>query len=354
MVGVISGGVRACAGEGEAQPGGFAWCAVFGDFLDRVRPERLTGCSGSDILGSLPGISTGALSLDLALGGLRHPPRAHRRDLRPGVERQDDARPARRANAQKAGGVAAFIDAEHALDPSWAKRSGVNIDEPARQPARHRRAGAGDLRDARALQRGGRHRDRLGRRADPQGRDRGRDGRHARRPAGPPHEPGDAQAHRRIASSNCTVVFINQIREKIGVMFGNPETTPGGRALKFYASVRIDIRRIGSIKDGDNASATACGPASSRTRSPRPSATPSSTSCSTRASAPRATCSTWRGRGRPEEARGSATARPRSGQGRENAKQFLKDNPDNATAEHAEGPEGVDRLSEPMRVRGGG
>jgi recombination protein RecA len=85
-----------------------------------------------------------------------------------------------------------------------------------------------------------------------------------------------------IARSNATVIFINQIREKIGVMFGSPETTPGGRALKFYSSVRIDIRRTGSIKDGDEMSATASAPRSSRTRSPRPSARRSSTSCSTK------------------------------------------------------------------------
>jgi recombination protein RecA len=72
-----------------------------------------------------------------------------------------------------------------------------------------------------------------------------------RRPAGPPDEPGDAQAHRSISRSNCMVIFINQIRMKIGVMFGSPETTTGGNALKFYASVRLDIRRIGAIKDRD-------------------------------------------------------------------------------------------------------
>ena len=86
----------------------------------------------------------------------------------------------------------------------------------------------------------------------PQGRDRGRDGRRARRPAGAPHEPGAAQADRRRSrKSNTLVIFINQIRMKIGVMFGNPETTTGGNALKFYASVRLDIRRIGALKDGE-------------------------------------------------------------------------------------------------------
>jgi hypothetical protein len=85
-----------------------------------------------------------------------------------------------------------------------------------------------------------------------------------------------------IAKSNCCVIFINQIREKIGVMFGSPETTPGGRALKFYSSVRIDIRRIGRSRTAIRTSATASARRWSRTRSLRPSAPPSSTSCSTR------------------------------------------------------------------------
>jgi recombination protein RecA len=71
------------------------------------------------------------------------------------------------------------------------------------------------------------------------------------RPAGPADEPGAAQADRLDLASNCMVIFINQIRMKIGVMFGSPETTTGGNALKFYASVRLDIRRIGAIKDRD-------------------------------------------------------------------------------------------------------
>ena len=75
-----------------------------------------------------------------------------------------------------------------------------------------------------------------------------------RRPAGAPHEPGAAQADRHdLASRNTLVIFINQIRMKIGVMFGNPETTTGGNALKFYASVRLDIRRIGAIKQDEKA-----------------------------------------------------------------------------------------------------
>ena len=155
------------------------------------------------------------------------------------------------ANAQKAGGVAAFIDAEHALDPSWARKIGVDINDLlVSQPDTGEqaleicellvRSNGVDVIviDSVAA---------LIPRAEIEG------------------DMGDtvvglqarlmSQAMRKltgvIARSNCTVIFINQIREKIGVMFGSPETTPGGRALKFYSSVRIDIRRTGSIKDGD-------------------------------------------------------------------------------------------------------
>ena len=156
------------------------------------------------------------------------------------------------ANAQKAGGVAAFIDAEHALDPSWAKRLGVQLDDLlVCQPDTGEqaleicellvRSNAVDvivIDSVAAL--------------IPAGGNRRRNGRQPRRPAGPADEPGAAQAHRRdLPRASCTVIFINQIREKIGVMFGNPETTPGGRALKFYASVRIDVRRTGTIKEGE-------------------------------------------------------------------------------------------------------
>src|SRR5206468_3471215 len=155
------------------------------------------------------------------------------------------------ANAQKNGGVAAFIAAEHALDPSWAKRLGVNLsDLMVSQPDTGEqaleicellvRSNAVDLIviDSVAA---------LIPRAEIEG------------------EMGDShvglqarlmsQALRKltgcISKSKCTVIFINQLREKIGVMFGNPETTPGGRALKFYSSVRIDVRRTGSIKEGE-------------------------------------------------------------------------------------------------------
>jgi len=155
------------------------------------------------------------------------------------------------AESQKLGGIAAFIDAEHALDPSYAKRLGVDIDNLViSQPD----TGEQGLEIAEALVRSGAidivvvdSVAALVPKAEIEG------------------EMGDShmglqarlmsQALRKLAGaiskSNTTILFINQLREKIGVMFGSPETTTGGRALKFYASVRLDIRRIDSIKQGD-------------------------------------------------------------------------------------------------------
>ncbi len=200
---------------------------------------------------SIPGISTGALSLDLALGG-RGIPRGRIVEVF-GPESSGKTTLALTvvANAQKNGGVAAFIDAEHALDPSWARKIGVNIDDLlVSQPDTGEqaldicellvRSNAVDIIviDSVAA---------LIPKAEIEG------------DMGDTHVGLQArlmsQAMRKltgvIARSQATVIFINQIREKIGVMFGSPETTPGGRALKFYSSVRIDIRRTGAIKDGD-------------------------------------------------------------------------------------------------------
>jgi len=200
---------------------------------------------------NIPGISTGALSLDLALGGKGIPRGRIVEIFGPESSGKTTLALTVLAHAQKANGVAAFIDAEHALDPSWARKIGVNIDDLlVSQPDTGEqaleicellvRSNAVDVIviDSVAA---------LIPRAEIEG------------------EMGDAvvglqarlmsQAMRKltgvIARSSCTVIFINQIREKIGVMFGSPETTPGGRALKFYSSVRLDIRRTGSIKEGD-------------------------------------------------------------------------------------------------------
>jgi recombination protein RecA len=199
---------------------------------------------------NIPGISTGTLSLDLALGGKGIPRGRIVEIFGPESSGKTTLALTVAANAQKTG-VAAFIDAEHALDPSWAKRIGVNIDDLlVSQPDSGEqaleicellvRSSAVDLIviDSVAA---------LIPKAEIEG------------------EMGDAvvglqarlmsQAMRKltgvIARSNCTVIFINQIREKIGVMYGSPETTPGGRALKFYASVRIDVRRTSALKEGD-------------------------------------------------------------------------------------------------------
>ncbi len=200
---------------------------------------------------AIPGISTGAISLDLALGG-RGIPRGRIVEIF-GPESSGKTTLALTvvANAQKTGGVAAFIDAEHALDPSWARKIGVNIDDLlVSQPDTGEqaldicellvRSNAVDIIVVDSVAA-------LIPKAEIEG------------DMGDTHVGLQArlmsQAMRKltgvIARSSATVIFINQIREKIGVMFGSPETTPGGRALKFYSSIRIDIRRTGSIKEGE-------------------------------------------------------------------------------------------------------
>lgn len=195
-------------------------------------------------------ISTGALSLDLALGigGL---PRGRVVEIF-GPEASGKSTLAMHvvAEAQRAGGIAAYIDAEHALDPSYAEAIGLNIDELLiSQPDTGEqaleiadmliRSGAIDVVviDSVAA---------LVPRAEIEG------------DMGDTHVGLQArlmsQALRKLTAnlnkSQTIAVFINQLREKIGVMFGSPETTPGGRALKFYSSVRLDVRRVESIKDG--------------------------------------------------------------------------------------------------------
>jgi recombination protein RecA len=196
-------------------------------------------------------IPTGSLGLDIALGigGL---PKGRIIEIY-GPESSGKTTLALQtvAEAQKKGGICGFIDAEHALDPVYARKLGVDIDNLLiSQPDTGEQA----LEITDTLVRSGALRcagDRFGGGTDAAGRARGRDGRQPARPAGAADEPGAAEAHRLDLRSNCMVIFINQIRMKIGVMFGSPETTTGGNALKFYASVRLDIRRIGSIKERD-------------------------------------------------------------------------------------------------------
>ncbi|HOD81478.1 MAG: recombinase A [Planctomycetes bacterium ADurb.Bin126] len=199
------------------------------------------------------GISTGALSLDLALGGYGMPCGRICELFGPEGSGKTTLALHVIASAQKGGGVAALIDAEHAFDPTWARKIGVNLEQfLVSQPDTGEqaletcellvRSNAVDVIviDSVAA---------LIPRAEIEG------------------EMGDShvglqarlmsQAMRKltgaISKSRTCVIFINQIRMKIGVMFGNPETTPGGNALKFYSSVRVDIRRISTIKEGDSA-----------------------------------------------------------------------------------------------------
>jgi recombination protein RecA len=201
---------------------------------------------------AIEGISTGAISLDIALGGKGLPRGRVIEVYGPESGGKTTLTLHAIANAQKAGGVAAFIDAEHALDPSWAKRLGVDLEgllvsqpssaEEALKIAEMLiRSNAVDIIviDSVAA---------LVPRAEVEG------------------EIGDAhvgvqarlmsQALRilnpLVAKTKTCLVFINQIRQKIGVMYGNPETTSGGLALKFFASVRLEIRKTGQVKEKDD------------------------------------------------------------------------------------------------------
>jgi recombination protein RecA len=197
-------------------------------------------------------ISTGAISIDFALG-IGGMPRGRVIEIF-GPESSGKTTLALQviAEAQRKGGLAAFVDAEHALDAAYAKKLGVDVDNLlVSQPDNGEqaleivevliRSGSVDVVVVDSVAA-------LVPRAEIEG------------------EMGEAQmglqarlmsqALRKltgaVAKSKTALIFINQLREKIGVMFGNPETTTGGRALKFYSSVRVDIRRIGAIKDGDN------------------------------------------------------------------------------------------------------
>ncbi len=204
-----------------------------------------------EIVGHIPSISTGAVSLDYALG-IGGMPRGRVIEIF-GPESSGKTTLALQviAEAQKTGGMAAFVDAEHALDAQYARKLGVDLDNLlVSQPDNGEQA----LEIVEVLVRSGGvdvvvvdSVAALVPRAEIEG------------------EMGEAQmglqarlmsqALRKltgiVSKSKTCLIFINQLREKIGVMFGNPETTTGGRALKFYASVRVDIRRIGAIKDGD-------------------------------------------------------------------------------------------------------
>ena len=200
----------------------------------------------------MPCVSTGSIGLDIALGIGGLPQGRVVEIFGPESSGKTTLTLQAIAECQKAGGTAAFIDAEHAMDPEYAKNLGVNLDELlVSQPD----SGEQSLEITETLVRSGAidiivvdSVAALVPRAELEG------------------EMGDShmglqarlmsQALRKltgtVSKSNTTVLFVNQIREKIGVIFGNPETTPGGRALKFYSSIRLEIRRITSLKDGSD------------------------------------------------------------------------------------------------------
>src|SRR6056297_3675733 len=200
---------------------------------------------------TIEGIPTGSLSLDMALGGQGIPRGRIIECFGPESSGKTTLALHVCSEAQKKGGIAAIIDAEHAFEPSWAKKLGVELDTLlVSQPSSGEEAmqicemlvksNAVDVIviDSVAA---------LVPKKELEGE------------IGDSHVGLQArlmsQALRKltgaIAKSKCSVIFINQIREKIGVMFGSPETTPGGRALKYYCSCRIDVRRIGALKDGE-------------------------------------------------------------------------------------------------------
>lgn len=222
------------------------------DKLDKTYGKGTVMKMGDKAVEEVESISSGSLGLDLALGVNGYPRGRVIEIYGPESSGKTTLTLHAIAEAQKLGGIAAFIDAEHAFDRNYAEKLGVDIEnliisqpdngEQALEIAENLiRSGAIDIVviDSVAA---------LTPKSEIEG------------------EMGDSkmglyarlmsQALRKltgtISKTNCTVFFINQLREKIGVMFGNPETTTGGNALKFYASVRLDIRRSTQIKDGDN------------------------------------------------------------------------------------------------------
>jgi recombination protein RecA len=221
------------------------------DKLDKTYGKGAVMKMGDMAIQDVESISSGSLGLDLALGVGGYPRGRVIEIYGPESSGKTTLTIHAIAEAQKAGGIAAFIDAEHAFDRFYAENLGVDVDnliisqpdngEQALEIAENLiRSGAIDIVviDSVAA---------LTPKSEIEGEmGDSKMGLHARLMS---------QALRKltgtISKTNCTVIFINQLREKIGVMFGNPETTTGGNALKFYASVRLDIRRRTQIKDGD-------------------------------------------------------------------------------------------------------
>ena len=226
--------------------------AALGQIEKQFGKGSIMKLGGDKAIAEIEGVSSGSLGLDIALGIGGFPKGRVIEIYGPESSGKTTLALHAIAEAQKAGGVCGFIDAEHALDPIYARNLGVKIEDLLISQPDHGeqaleiadtliRSAAVDVIviDSVAA---------LTPKAELDG------------------EMGDSlpglqarlmsQALRKLTSSisksNCLVIFINQIRQKIGIMFGNPETTSGGNALKFYASVRLDIRRIGAIKDKDD------------------------------------------------------------------------------------------------------
>jgi recombination protein RecA len=283
-----------------------------------------------DELAGIKGISTGSLGLDLALGGKGIPRGRISEFFGPESSGKTTLALSVIAQAQKEGGVAAFIDAEHALDPTWAKRLGVNLEallvsqpdtgeqalDIAEMLVRTNAVDVIVVDSVAAL--------------IPEAEIKG--------------EMGDVQvglqarlmskALRKLAGaiqkSKACVIFINQLRLKIGISYGNPETTPGGMALKFYSSIRIDLRRVTSIKEGEKATGNRVRGKVVKNKVAPPFRTAEFDIMFDRGVTPEGDVVDLGVEAKIIDKSGSwfTYGDAKIGQGRENAKQFLRDNPE--------------------------